>query len=83
MLSSLPILPSKTDFQRENKCHSYISTNAFIKERKENKGNFGSVMLTSITELMQQLFLETISRYANFKKGTVSRQHVFTKRKSF
>ncbi|PKU44256.1 rna-directed dna polymerase from mobile element jockey- hypothetical protein [Limosa lapponica baueri] len=55
----------------------------FKKGKEAASGNYRLVILTSITgKVMDQLILETISRYMKDKKIVMSSQHGFTKRKS-
>lgn len=52
------------------------------KKRKEDKGNYGLVGLTSVPGKARKLILETIARHRKDKKSMGSRQHGFLVGKS-
>jgi len=59
------------------------TTTIFKNGRKEDPGNYRLVSLTFMPgKVMEQLILETISRYVKGKKVIRSSEHGFTKGKS-
>lgn len=62
---------------KETKYHSVLE-----KGKKEDPENARSGIRTSVTEVMEQLILETMSKHRENKKVVWSHQHRFTRGKS-